>query len=70
MDFPIFDKVGGMERALGLLTRTPSKWVLDKWRTKRRLPFRVQVELIHECQRLGVSWEYPEDFEWRDEVAS
>ena len=72
MAFPIFDKVGGSEVAIRLIAdklgKYPTKFVQDKWRSKGKLPFKVGMLMMNECQRLGVTWEHPSDFEWEDEA--
>ena len=74
MAFPIFDKVGGTEAALALIAAAggghPTKGVQDKWRLKRELPYKVEAWLMDECQKRGIAWTYPRDFEWVDEVKS
>jgi len=72
MAFPIFDKVGGTEAALALIAasdggKSPTKFVQDKWRIKRRLPAKTHLPLINACVRLGVLWSV-KDFSWRDEA--
>lgn len=71
MAFPIFEKVGGSDIALATLAaafgKPPTKFVQDKWRAKRALPFKAQVPLISECQRRGIPWT-DDDLKWRDDV--
>lgn len=73
MAFPIFEKVGGSDAALAVIAaaagRPPTKFVQDKWRSKRRLPSKVAVSLLAECQRRGIAWA-EDDLQWRDEVAA
>ena len=73
MAFPIFEKVGGSEAALAVIAdacgKPPTKFVQDKWRSKRRLPSKVVVPLVSECQRRGVAWT-DDDLRWRDEAAT
>jgi hypothetical protein len=58
MTFPLFEKVGGYDRALALISaahgRKPSKFAVDKWRTLGVLPSKAAIPLIFECQRLGI----------------
>jgi hypothetical protein len=58
MAFPIFDKLGGSEVALEVITeacgKRPTKFVQDKWRAKKSLPSKAAVALILECQRRGI----------------
>jgi hypothetical protein len=73
MAFPIFDKLGGSEAALEVISdaygKRPTKFVQDKWRAKRKLPSKLHLPLIDECLRIGVNWSRS-DFEWQDEVAA
>lgn len=73
MAFPIFDKVGGTDAAIELISnalgKTPTKYVQDKWRSKGKLPFKVGMLMMDECHRRGIDWDHPADFEWRDEAS-
>ena len=69
MAFPIFDKLGGQEAAVALIAsargKTPTRYVLDKWRSKRAIPDMAAVPLIMECQRRGVVTTEA-DLRWQD----
>jgi hypothetical protein len=73
MAFPIFDKVGGTDKALDLieasLGKRPTKFVQDKWRYKRALPAKLFMPLAEECMRHGIAFS-AFDFDWREEVQS
>lgn len=67
LSFPIFQKLGGEEKAVILLQqrRAFSRHALHKWKTFRRLPTWAQLALTQEAVRRRVSVS-PDDFEARD----
>lgn len=60
--FPLFEKVGGEERAIELIAaflgRKPQSAAQIKWRTLRRLPAHAALPLVTYCAQHGITVSY------------
>lgn len=63
--FRIFDKLGGENSSLDIITaadgKRPSADLLSKWKRDRRIPPIRAVVLLDECKRRGIEASYRED---------
>ncbi len=64
--FAIFEKLGGQDAAVAVLTRrlswTPSRDTLKKWRANRQIGARATIALIDECRERGIKCDPIDDF--------
>jgi hypothetical protein len=64
--FAIFEKLGGTDAAIAVLSRrlnwTPSKDTIKKWRANRQIGARATIALIDECRERGIECDPIDDF--------